>query len=337
MNRSLFTSWYALVAVIVAGGFVAWPWVMDIRTGPVAGSDRTFLLWSGWTALGLYLLVMAYVLRKYIHKMGISPEFRMKVGTARLEAAQKRLGAIRRQILAGTLTDARLIRDRARDALREEGVHRIVRAEVRPGADPRDPPHVIEILPTEPLGRMAIWLRAHLYLGMAAAVLVLLHGGLAWDSPMARLLNGLSLFVIGSGLVGIAMWARGPTWLTRRERELSIEKTYALDRSLARRVTEARALIDPAIQPILHDVERGPGEFRQRAEAALQAVRELGTHVAEAQDLLAVLGQHHEVKRELHALWKIRMWINAWRVVHVPVALLLVVVVSIHVFSVLWY
>ena len=66
-------------------------------------------------------------------------------------------------------------------------------------------------------------------------------------------------------------------------------------------------------------------------------MREHGTNVAEAQDLLAVFGQHHAVKRELHALWKVRMTMNAWRVIHVPVALILMVIVSIHVFSVLWY
>ncbi|MCI0652539.1 MAG: hypothetical protein L0Z55_11735 [Planctomycetes bacterium] len=337
MNRSLFISWNALAALLVSGAFVAWLVQGGYAPGSGGGHDRDYLIWSGWVALALFLIVMAYVLRKYVHKLGISPEFAMKVPIAKLERAEARLGELRREITVGRLTDPGAARSRALAALRGEGVHRILRVVVRKSAAPNGLPIILETEPREPLAPMARWLRAHLYFGLAAAVLVWLHGGGSLDSPMAVLLNGLSALVIVTGIVGIVLWAFGPAWLTKNERDLSIEKTYALEQSLRAKVKAALELVDPELKPLFDDLQKGQGDFHERAKAALASLSARPQGAAEFTDLLALLGQSHEVGRELASLWRIKMALNVWRVAHIPAATVLMVLVGLHVFSVLWY
>ena len=56
-------------------------------------------------------------------------------------------------------------------------------------------PFDVEVENREPLGRVATWLHAHLYYGLAAGVLVWLHGGGSFESPMGATLNITSLAV----------------------------------------------------------------------------------------------------------------------------------------------
>jgi len=305
MNVSLFSSWVAAAAAILIGAFLGWLWSLGARPGSGPGSDGTYLLASGWTALGLMVLVTLYSLRKYLHKLGISPETRNPPPAANLEKAESRLNELRSQILKGVVTEKGDAEKIGRRILKEEGVTRIARVEVRDG--PRGVPRfLVEVLPTEPLGRVAKWLHLHVYLGLAAGVLVWLHGGGQSDSFLGAAMNGLTAVVIVTGVVGTFLFALGPSWLTAREKDLSFEEAFVLDRSLQGKIVWARKNTDLS------------------APAA-------------AQDLAVLEGQRQRIQENLTALSRIRFWMNIWRAVHIPASILLLALALVHVVSVWMY
>ena len=75
--------------------------------------------------------------------------------------------------------------------------------------------------PASPLGRMQTWLKAHIWLGLAAFVLILLHAGLDFGQGLARLLMWLFVVITASGVWGLVMQA----WLPGRMRELVTRET----------------------------------------------------------------------------------------------------------------
>ncbi len=339
LNASLFRSWHAAVAAAAVAGFVAWKFKGEITPGRhTAGSDRLYLLASGWGAFVLFLVVYAYALRKYIHKMGISPEFGMKASDQSLERAITRLNDVRRKIVAGVIGSRKDALELARNVLREEGVRKIIRVRVADGP-PGGPPFLLVDSSTEPLGRMAKWMHAHLFYGVAAAVLVGLHGGARFASPMGILLDGLSSLVVATGLVGIVLWALGPAWLTRAERDLSIEQAFGLDRNFADKVDFALNELDPEARAILADLRRSRGgTFVEKAKSALETLARAEAESRQKfQNLVALLGQERCVKRELSQLQSLRAWINGWRLVHIPASIVLGGAVLAHVISVWWY
>jgi len=329
MNTVLFKSWHALVAATIVAGFMAWS--ISVTDGSM---DRAFQIGTGWGALLLFVVVLGYVLRKYVHKLGISPEFRMRVPIEALEDAETRLAELRVQMAAGRLTDEADILKRAKAILRQARVQRVIKVRLEKS---EQGPRTLRAMPTGPLGSVARWMRAHLYYGIAAAVLVGMHGGLSLQSGMALALNGLTLLVVVSGLVGIAMWVTMPRLLTAAEHDLSIEKAHALRESLDRKIEAAYAEIDGPTRAIFEDVDRSPDEFSKRAAAALKAAPARAEGDRSAEDLLALLGQRHGVQKEWAALMRIKRRMNLWRLVHIPGALLLTFAVAIHVLSVLWY
>ena len=98
MNLSLFASPWAVFAALLSAGFVAWLVALGAEAGAREGSDVDILLASGWTTLAIMVGVCLYSLRKFVHKLGISPEFKMKVPLESLEQAERRLNEIRRQV-----------------------------------------------------------------------------------------------------------------------------------------------------------------------------------------------------------------------------------------------
>jgi len=322
VNLRLFSSVHAVSAALILGAFLYWRERTGAPLGRAPGLDPAFLLWTGWTAFALYLVLYAYALRKYAHKLRISPELGFKLpsrqererGRAACEAALARLSRIRVRVQDGELRSARTVLREARQALKADGASRILKVRVRRGRTGRngaaEPPFVLEVSNRQPIGRVAKWMHAHIFYGLAAAGVVYLHGGMTFTSPMAWLLNGLSLLVLGTGVIGIGFWAFGPAWLTRCEGDLSLEKAYALREHFARKISEAEK------------------EVREGAPAEVQP---------KLADLAILRSQARCLETEWRARARVRFWINAWRLVHVPASIVLVAVLAVHVLSVWWY
>ena len=336
-NLSLFRSRHALyaalglVAVFAALRFeLPRPWH--------AGGAHGAMLVSGWATLGGMLIVLGYVLRKYMHKLGYSPEFRRKVGLKELEAFQGRLNDLRLEVLKNQLREASAIRARLPAVL--AGVDGVMRVELEHDAA-GGPPRLVE-RPAEPFGRTARWLHAHLYFGLFFASLVLVHGRAGLNSPLGGVLNALALLLTLTGLVGITLWSLGPTWLSQRERavKLSIEQAFVFKRHYRQKVKDALLALDEGARPALAAVwaARKAHDFPERARQALlgPAFARPETLVA-GRDLLVLIGQYRRVAAALSATWRVRFAYMAWRYVHIPVALLLLGCAGLHLFSVWKY
>lgn len=366
MNRSFFKTPWALGALLIVGGLVAWLAARGYSMGRAMGSDRGYLLWTGWIALALFLAAAAYSLRKFVHKMGVSPEFRMRVAPERVERAEARMNDLQRQVGAGVFGSRKELLQRAEIVLRDEGVQRVMRVVVVEGAQGLE----LSLEPTEPLGRVAKWMHMHLYLGVASGFVVLLHGGGTVTTPMGFLLNALTLVVIGTGLYGIVVWALGPTWMTSAERDLTIEEAFVLEQALARKVraqlgdepfaSAFAAVGDPAWKTEYLTVARKRGEFPPRFsddlaawriaastaekeakaakdKAAQAASKERGEACIALQDHMALVGQYRRVERILRHLLRVKSLLNTWRIVHVPASALLLGLMVIHALSTWWY
>lgn len=297
-------------------------------------AERTYKLASGIAALVLFLIVLAYVLRKNVHKLGISPEFKMRVPIERLERAETRLNELRVLMASGKLNDSREALQRGKSILKEEGVQRVMRLRLEENNS-----GVVHLraMPTDPLGRMARWMQAHLYYGLAAGIMVWFHGGSGPSSGLGATMNGLTLIVVLSGIGGIFLWATMPRLLTKAERDLSIEKAHALLDSLNLKIAGAYETVDASTRALFEDADRSSANFTQRLEAADRALSTTPEGKRQAEDLMALLGQRQQVRQEYDALMRIKNRMHIWRVVHLPGAVLLMVLIAVHVLSIVWY
>jgi hypothetical protein len=55
------------------------------------------------------------------------------------------------------------------------------------------------------LGRVQVWMRAHIWLGLLAVPLLLLHSGFRWGGTLSTILMALFLIVIASGVWGLVV------------------------------------------------------------------------------------------------------------------------------------
>jgi len=207
---------------------------------------------------------------------------------------------------------------------------------------------MITAVSREPILRVSRWIPAHVYYGLAAGCLVWLHGGGNFATPMGALLNGLSAIVLGTGIAGILLWTFGPTWLTRNERDLSLEETFNFREHYRRKVREAETELRAAIEAkrpdragaLLEGLQRlgerpGRGEETRRFLGDLPP--ELQPDLSLFRDVLVLRSQCRNVEAEWRRLGRIRFALGIWRAVHVPASIVLLTLVGVHVFSVWWY
>ena len=74
--------------------------------------------------------------------------------------------------------------------------------------------------PASPVGRVSVWLRAHVWLGMLSFLLILFHSGFHWGRGLASFLMTIFAIITVSGIVGVILQNYIPTRmmeLVRRE------------------------------------------------------------------------------------------------------------------------
>jgi len=332
MNITLFKSVHAFFAAGILIGFWLWNRQSMLPFGREANLSAIYLLWSGWVALILYIIVVLYSLRKYVHKLGWSPEILLKAPVQAIENTKKKLSHLRTQILAGELANKSEIQKRALAVLKEEKVYQVLRLKIRKGVHGK-PRFIIELHPKEPLARLSKWMHAHLFYGLTSAGLVWLHGGGNFESWMGLLLNGLSYLVIITGLIGIVFWTFGPSWLTDLEKDLTIEKASVLRNHFKKKVEECSTGLSRDVLSKFGSLSWSPRKFTIQIKSFLKEHAD----AQDLEDLSILMGQQRLVEREWRFLSRARFWLNLWRFIHVPAAIVLMVVVLIHVISIWWY
>lgn len=336
MNLTLFQSPWAIVAALLSAAFVVWLSLTGASAGAREGSDVTILLTSGWTTLAIMIGVCLYSLRKFVHKLGLSPEFKLKAPLEDLERAEQELNEIRRQVMLELLTDEDEVREAAQQRLEANGVDKVCRATVRQNQG-IGPKFVIGVEPTEPLGRMSKWLHFHVYIGLASGVLLWVHGGLSMASPMGVILNGLSILVIGTGVIGTVLFALGPRWMTRAERDMNYEEAFVLERSLSSKIKEAYGALKPEQVKRFKRAEKTGTTTQVQRTALLQVVETEPESREELADVMVLVSQRKRILDDLRAAARVKFLINIWRAIHVPGSLVLLGFSVVHTISVIWY
>lgn len=75
--------------------------------------------------------------------------------------------------------------------------------------------------PASPLGRVKTWLRAHVWLGLASFLAILMHSGFRWGHGLAAVLMWIFLVIVISGIFGVAL----QNYIPRRMTELCTRET----------------------------------------------------------------------------------------------------------------
>jgi hypothetical protein len=174
--------------------------------------------------------------------------------------------------------------------------------------------------------------------GLATGVVLYVHGGGTFESPMGAILNGLTLLIILTGVLGIVLFALGPRWMTRAERDMNFEEAFVLARSLKEKIKEAYAALPENQVTEFRSAERSRSTSVVVQQTALMKIVELDPQSEkDLQDVMVLVGQRRRILQDLRQASRVRLLINAWRLVHIPATILLMGFVAVHVFSVWWY
>lgn len=189
------------------------------------------------------------------------------------------------------------------------------------------------------------WTSAHVYLGLALAIIGTLHTGFQFGWNIHTLAWALMMLVIASGLVGVVLYATLPGAMSRNRGEVTqaqmLGSIEAIDRQLALIAQPFEAGDAAAVRRSLEHSTIG-GRLTSRLtgihlrcgnRAALKAFAgrpdrlQLTTLLVRKDALIA------QARR--HAL--IKAWLEVWLYVHVPATIALIAALAAHIVSVFFY
>ena len=203
-------------------------------------------------------------------------------------------------------------------------------------------------VPVWRIGRAQTWMRGHLWLGLVALPLILLHGGFHFGGALTTTIMALLIFVVASGIFGAALQHYLPAVMTR---EIPMETIFEQIRAVrAQLLAEADERVAAAhdtaslvefyaqrVRPYLED----PGSDRHPladAEQARGTFSQLRTLVPPEQiETVADLENICEEERQLARQVKLHHWLHGWLLLHVPLSLALLLLSIVHAVAALRY
>lgn len=219
---------------------------------------------------------------------------------------------------------------------------------------------------TRRFGKAQIWMRGHLWLGLATVPLILFHSGFAWRGPLTLTLMILFLLVIASGIFGAVLQNYLPTLTTQ---DVPLETIYDeiphvrkkmlieadnLVKSVcgsAKPVSTGRLAVAEdddrarlreayhrSLRPFLENPELENVEAADATRAA-QLFDSLRRTISDTllypaiQKLEDILEEHRQLKRQMR-LYRLQ---HVWLLLHVPVSAVLLVLAAVHAIVALRY
>ena len=190
------------------------------------------------------------------------------------------------------------------------------------------------------------WVSAHVWLGLALAVIATLHTGFQFGWNVHTLAFALMMLVIGSGLWGVWLYQRLP-------RRLSANRAETSERAMAAMLAEnGRALADAARHLADRDAALVEAAIRAPAMATTLLgrlagrVRRCGTAAAlaglDASDpglagVRALLEGRARLLAQLRENVRLKSWLQLWLLLHVPATVALLAALLAHIVSVFFY
>jgi len=201
-----------------------------------------------------------------------------------------------------------------------------------------------------PLSTAQDWLQFHIYGSTLAGVFVLVHIGFAWpNGQFGWWLLGLTLWTVGSGLLGVLLQKWVPTLVAAH---LSVEVIYEripeivsqLQAEAARTMEGASDVLqrfyDAQVQPALAGLSPSWSyvlDAHSGRNERLAPFEHLRSFIGDDDrnrlaDLQAIVAE----KLEIEAHYSLQRALRLWPILHVPPALLLLAAIVLHVAEV-WY
>lgn len=199
------------------------------------------------------------------------------------------------------------------------------------------------------LGPLPFWLELHIFCGVVGPVLITLHTSLKFNGVVSVAYWSM-LLVVASGFVGRYLYVRIPK--TIRGTELTLEELEERARRLRQELVEAslpsslllrieafEATVVPSAQA--YTSWRGLlfGELRLRARLRTlrRAVRDSGLQGEIVREAIAVAAERALLLRRVAYLHRTRRLFELWHVFHRPLAYLMLVIVTVHVATALYF
>ncbi len=201
------------------------------------------------------------------------------------------------------------------------------------------------------LGRSRAWLAFHLYGGALFLLLVLMHSGFRLPvGTLNWLLWVSSVWLTLSGLAGLALQRWIPRVLTSGlATEVNYDRIPELTEELRQRAESVaercddsvRALYAKTVAPALQEPTRGLIFFLDPTggiQARLKPFRYLESRLPAAEKAqLAELEKLYRAKLEIDAHYTLQQALRRWLIFHAPLSLLLIALVTVHIFTVSYY
>lgn len=193
------------------------------------------------------------------------------------------------------------------------------------------------------------WTSAHVYLGLALAVIGTLHSGFQLGWNVHTLAWALMLLVIVSGIYGVAVYATLPAAISANRRQMTkaemLEALAAIDRQLEGAAQPlARREADLVIAALAQDpfacgiVARLTGNHRRcRTRAALAALDDTALHEDPLARVVVLLRKRYAQLEQIRRQMRLRALLDIWLYVHVPATIALIAALTAHVVSVFYY
>jgi len=194
------------------------------------------------------------------------------------------------------------------------------------------------------LGRMSIWLQAHIFTGLVGAYLVILHSALKFNG-LAGVLTLLTVIVVLSGIVGRYIYTAVPRTLDGVEVAFADleERIGRLDRQIqklggeqlrqaaqvAAAPTARRGWFIVLARPFLRIRQR------RRWQRLLQKLEGLGR--AHVEELQTVLVERQRLQMQVDSWDATRRLLATWHMFHVPLSGALFALAFIHIGAALYY
>jgi enamine deaminase RidA (YjgF/YER057c/UK114 family) len=212
------------------------------------------------------------------------------------------------------------------------------------------------------------WTSAHVYLGLALAVIGTLHTGFQLGWNVHTLAWALMMLVIVSGIYGITAYASLPEKLSRNRREMTREQmvealaaidrqlesaAQPLDRSDSDRVIKAleydvlsagiwsrltgKAFRDPTQQALTHirapySPPPNPQQTEPSAEPSEAAAKESPTA-----RVRALLSRRQSQNEQIRRHMRTKALLEIWLYIHIPMTIALIAALLAHIVSVFYY
>lgn len=202
--------------------------------------------------------------------------------------------------------------------------------------------------------RLEEWLSAHVYLGLALAVIATLHAGFQVGWNVHTLAYVLMLLVIASGAFGIYTYVRIPRLITENRAGLTLEQIMALIAELHEDCRKTAVTlgdeINELVQRSAEESRIGGGVWVQLSGRdptcptahALARVREVAHDLPQAQaeigrKLVLLLARQNELLGQARRDVQFKAIVDVWLFIHVPMTFALLAALLAHVVAVFFY